>query len=82
VVTPDVERAARDGEASRFGEHHAGGVDDHASFQVYAPHAPGGYCWFCHVAGSGGSLFDFLRLYYGLSAQDLWRKLQDGGGVW
>ncbi len=65
-----------------FGEHHAGGVDDHASFQVYAPHAPGGYCWFCHVAGSGGSLFDFLRLYYGLSAQDLWRKLQDGGGVW
>lgn len=65
-----------------FGEHHAGCSDGHASFQVYEPHQAGGYCWFCHVAGSGGSLFDFLRLYYGLSAHDLWQKLQDGGGLW
>ena len=65
-----------------FGAHHAGGVDEHASFQVYEPHQPGGYCWFCHVSGSGGSLFDFLAEYYGLEKRALWHELQQGGGQW
>lgn len=65
-----------------FGEHHQGGRDDHSSFQVYQPHQAGGYCWLCHAGGVGGSLFDFFKLYYGLPAQDLWRKLQEGGALW
>jgi TOTE conflict system primase-like protein len=63
-----------------FGEHHANGKDTHASLQVYEPHAPGGYCWYCHALGAGGSLFDFLAKYHGLAARDLWRQLQQNGG--
>jgi hypothetical protein len=65
-----------------FGEHHANGHDAHASLQVYEPHAPGGYCWYCHALGAGGSLFDFLAKYHGLAARDLWRQLQNGGDRW
>lgn len=65
-----------------FGEHHEGGRDDHSSFQVYQSHVAGGYCWLCHAGNVGGSLFDFLRLYHGYSATDLWHKLQTGGDVW
>lgn len=65
-----------------FGEHHEGGRDDHSSFQVYAPHQVGGYCWLCHAGGIGGSIFDFLARYHGLLARDLWRKLQTDGDVW
>lgn len=61
-----------------FGWHHAGGRDEHASFKVYRPGAPGGYCWFCYVWQQGGSVFDFLRYYYGLDARTLWRQLQEG----
>ncbi|MGH2478050.1 MAG: TOTE conflict system archaeo-eukaryotic primase domain-containing protein [Ktedonobacteraceae bacterium] len=61
-----------------FGEHHSGGHDTHASFQVYQPHQAGGYCWLCHAGQCGGSLFDFLRLCHGLDARDAWRRIQRG----
>jgi len=61
-----------------FGWHHAGGRDEHASFKVYTPGVPGGYCWYCYVWQQGGSVFDFLRYYYGLDVRTLWRQLQEG----
>jgi hypothetical protein len=61
-----------------FGEHHEGGRDHHHSFQVYEPHQAGGYCWLCHAGGVGGSLFDFLARYHGLTAGELWRRIQRG----
>jgi len=65
-----------------FGEHHANGHDSHASLQVYEPHAPGGYCWYCHALGAGGSLFDFLARYHGMAPRDLWKRIQTGGAAW
>jgi hypothetical protein len=65
-----------------FGEHHSGGRDDHASFQVYEPHQAGGYCYLCHVEGRGGSLFDFLARYQGHTARELWQRIQSGGEAW
>jgi hypothetical protein len=61
-----------------FGWHHAGGRDEYASFKVYPPGVPGGYCWYCYVWQQGGSVFDFLRYYYGLDARTLWRQLREG----
>lgn len=61
-----------------FGWHHKSGCDRHASFKVYAPGVPGGYCWYCHVWQQGGSVFDFLRHYYRLDARTLWHRLQTG----
>ena len=61
-----------------FGWHHAGGHDTQASFKVYEPGAPGGYCWYCYTWGRGGSLFDFLRYWYHLDAPELWRHIQAG----
>jgi hypothetical protein len=63
-----------------FGEHHAGGRDEHRSFQVYRPHQAGGYCWLCHAGEIGGSLFDFLARYHGKTARELWYAIQHGGG--
>lgn len=62
-----------------FGEHHASGVDTHSSFQVYQPGVPGGYCYFCHVEQKGGSVFDFLARYHGLTAKDCWQKIKAEG---
>lgn len=59
-----------------FGEHHTQGKDTHASFKVYQPGTPGGYCWYCYVWQQGGSVFDFLRYWYGLDAREMWRRLQ------
>ena len=61
-----------------FGWHHADGKDHHPSFVAYHPTAPDICCWYCHVWQSGGSLFDFLRLYYGFEASELWRLLLTG----
>lgn len=61
-----------------FSEHHTG-KDEHASFKVYRPGAPGGYCWYCYTWKQGGSVFDFLRYYYGLDAQALWERIQTFG---
>lgn len=59
-----------------FGDHHTGGQDRQASFKVYEPGVPGGYCWYCYTWQKGGSLFDFLKYYYRLSTQELWERIQ------
>jgi hypothetical protein len=61
-----------------FGSHHDDGVDSHPSFYVYRPMYPDVYCWYCHVWQAGGSLFDFLRYYYGLEARELWSRILGG----
>jgi hypothetical protein len=61
-----------------FGWHHDDGVDTHPSFVAYRPTFPDICCWYCHVWKSGGSLFDFLRLYYGLEPRQLWHHLLSG----
>jgi hypothetical protein len=61
-----------------FGEHHSNGADTQASFKVYPPEEEGGYCWYCYTWRKGGSVFDFLRYYYGLDAKELWERIQAG----
>jgi hypothetical protein len=61
-----------------FGGHHAAGVDRHPSLWVYRPQSPDVMCWYCHVAQQGGSLFDFLRWYYGLEARAFWHRILSG----
>ena len=61
-----------------FGAHHADGMDTHPSFQVYFPTYPNTMCWYCHTLQSGGSLFDFLKLYYSLDSRDLWSRILAG----
>ena len=62
-----------------FGAHHAHGRDRHPSFYVYRPVSPDVCCWYCHTWKQGGSLFDFLRYYYGLDARELWSHILAGG---
>lgn len=59
-----------------FGEHHSGGHDTQASFKVYEPGEPGGYCWYCYTWQQGGSVFDFLKYSYHLDAKTLWDRIQ------
>lgn len=59
-----------------FGEHHSGGLDEQASFKVYEPGEPGGYCWYCYTWQQGGSVFDFLKYYHHLDARTLWERIQ------
>lgn len=54
-----------------FKAHHAHG-DRRPSFQVFADH------WYCYTWGRAGNLFDFVCLYYNLSAQAAWQRLQMG----
>lgn len=61
-----------------FGEHHADGKDAHPSLWVHEPRGPGAPCWYCHVWGRGGNLFDFLMLYTGLDARALWARIRAG----
>ncbi len=61
-----------------FGWHHDDGVDTHPSLWVYRPSASSVCCWYCNTWGQGGSLFDFLRYYYGLEASDLLSRLCSG----
>jgi hypothetical protein len=64
-----------------FGWHHDDGVDSHASFYVYRPEYPDLRCWYCHTWKQGGSLFDFFRYYYNLSARELWFRIKQGAQV-
>jgi hypothetical protein len=59
-----------------FGDHHTGGEDRQASFKVYRPGVSGGYCWYCYTWQQGGSVFDFLKYYYHLDTQELWKRIQ------
>ncbi|GER90473.1 hypothetical protein KDW_46350 [Dictyobacter vulcani] len=61
-----------------FEEHHDHGEDRRRSFKVFHPTTPGGMSWYCYAWGKGGSVFDFLRLYYQLDARELWRRIQSG----
>src|SRR6266567_648181 len=58
-----------------FGWHHRDGRDRHASLWVYRPRGTDLCCWYCHAWQRGGSLFDFLRYYYGLDARALWHHI-------
>jgi hypothetical protein len=61
-----------------FGWHHSDGVDRHPSLWVYRPTRLGGCCWYCHAWKRGGSVFDFLLLYYGLETRELWHRILSG----
>jgi len=61
-----------------FGWHHSDGKDAHPSLWVHAPRASGAPCWYCHVWRRGGNLFDFLCLWYGISARQMWRRILAG----
>lgn len=54
-----------------FKDHHYRG-DRRPSFQVFADH------WYCYTWRRAGNLFDFVCLYYGLSAQETWQRIQAG----
>ncbi len=55
-----------------FKEHHHRG-DVRPSFQVF-PESD--QCWYCYTWARGGDLFDFLCLYYGLTPQEGYQRLQ------
>ena len=58
-----------------FKEHHARG-DLRPSFQVFGGSDPH---WYCYTWRRAGDLFDFLCLYYQVTPQEMWRRLQRGG---
>ena len=57
-----------------FKEHHYRG-DLRPSFQVFGGQDPH---WYCYTSRRAGNLFHFLCLYYGLSPQEGWERLQQG----
>ena len=57
-----------------FKEHHYRG-DQRPSFQVFRDH------WYCYTWGRAGDLCDFLCLYYQLSPQEVWQRIQAGWHV-
>ncbi|HEY6407940.1 MAG TPA: CHC2 zinc finger domain-containing protein [Ktedonobacteraceae bacterium] len=57
-----------------FKEHHHRG-DVRPSFQVFGGDDPH---WYCYTWGRAGDLFDFVCLYYQISPQEAWARLQDG----
>lgn len=59
-----------------FSWHHTHGRDAHASFKVYTPGTPGGYCWYCYTWQQGGSVFDFLRYWHNLEPREMWKRIQ------
>ncbi len=58
-----------------FKEHHYRG-DVRPSFQVFGGSDPH---WYCYTWRRAGDLFDFLCLYYHLTPQEAWQRLQQGG---
>ncbi len=58
-----------------FKEHHYRG-DVRPSFQVFGGDDPH---WYCYTWRRAGDLFDFVCLYYQLTPQEAWRRLQQGG---
>ena len=61
-----------------FGEHHDDGKDAHPLLWVHVPRSSGAPCWYCYVWRRGGNLFDFLSLWYGVSAREMWRRVLAG----
>ncbi len=61
-----------------FGWHHDDGKDAHPSLWVYVPRRADVCCWWCHTWQRGGSLFDFLCLWYSVSAHEMWRRILAG----
>lgn len=61
-----------------FGWHHQAGRDRHPSLWVHPLRRGELACWLCHTWQQGGSLFDFLRLYHGLDARQLWGRIRAG----
>jgi hypothetical protein len=55
-----------------FKDHHDRG-DLRPSFQVFRGHDPH---WYCYTSRRASDLFDFLCLYYQLTPQEAWRRLQ------
>jgi hypothetical protein len=55
------------------GHHYRGDV--RPSFQVFGE-SPAH--WYCYTWKRAGDLFDFLRLYHGLSVQEAWERLRAG----
>lgn len=78
VIGRYVELDSRGMGCCPFGWHHAAGRDRHASLWVYVPCGGDLMCWYCHTWQRGGSLFDFVRLYHGLDARELWRRILAG----
>jgi len=60
-----------------FKEHHYRG-DLRPSFQVFGGNDPH---WYCYTWGRAGDLFDFVCLYYQITPQEAWRRLQEGALV-
>ncbi len=58
-----------------FKEHHYRG-DLRPSFQVFGGSDPH---WYCYTWRRAGDLFDFLCLYYHLTPQEVWQRVQQGG---
>jgi hypothetical protein len=58
-----------------FKEHHDRG-DLRPSFQVFGGSDPH---WYCYTWRRAGDLFDFLCLYYQLTPQEAWQRVQEGG---
>ena len=78
VIGGYVELDARGMGCCPFGWHHAAGRDRHPSLWVHPLRRGELACWWCHTWQRGGSLFDFLRLYHGLSARQLWGRIRAG----
>jgi hypothetical protein len=57
-----------------FKGHHYRG-DLRPSFQVFGGNDPH---WYCYTWGRAGDLFDFVCLYYQLSPQEAWQRIQAG----
>jgi hypothetical protein len=57
-----------------FKDHHYRG-DLRPSFQVFEGDDPH---WYCYTWQRAGNLFDFLCLYYQLTPQEAWQRLQQG----
>ena len=57
-----------------FKDHHYRG-DLRPSFQVFGGSDPH---WYCYTWGHAGNLFDFVCLYYQLTSQEAWRRIQQG----
>ena len=45
------------------------------SFQVFGGSDPH---WYCYTWGRAGNLFDFVCLYYQITPQEAWQRVQRG----
>ena len=57
-----------------FKDHHSRG-DQRPSFQVFGGENPH---WYCFAWERAGDLFDFVCLYYQISPQEAWQRIQAG----